>query len=61
MTDGFLKKKNLVRFLLHSKLELKREFKVSSQPQSADCFVMEKIQLREILDLSLCLSSPQSI
>lgn len=61
MTDGFLKKKELLRFLLHSRLEWKREFKVSTEPQSADCFVMEKIQLREILDSSLCLSSPQSI
>lgn len=43
MTGGFLKKKKkLLRFLLHSRLEWKRKFKVSTEPQSADGFVMEK-------------------
>lgn len=39
----------------------REKFEVSSGPQSGDYFVMEKIQLREILDPYPCLSSPQSI
>lgn len=46
VADGFLEKKKQkkkkLRFLLHSSLEWEKEFKVSSEPESADCFVMEK-------------------